>query len=108
MRNYWVCLVLGVVFGASNVGFVWASKTHTSRTENKPAQVAEMSDVSSGDSRSDWVYELKVRLEAGTDRILDDWLPRVGHQLNAAGLSFSGNVQVVEGVSLNFLSVFGQ
>lgn len=101
-------LVLGVVFGASNVGFVWASKTLTGRMENKPAQVAVMSAVSAGDSRSDWVYELKSRLEAGTDRILDDWLPRVGHQLNAAGLSFSGNVQVVEGVGLNFLSVFGQ
>jgi hypothetical protein len=44
------------------------------------------------------VYELKARLEAGTDRTLDDWLPRADHQLNAAGLLFIGNVQVVEQV----------
>ena len=98
MRKYWVRLVLGVVFGASNVSFVWESKTLTSRMENKSAQVAEMSDVSAGGSRSDWVYELKAHLEAGTDRTLDDWLPRADHQLNAAGLLFIGNVQVVEQV----------
>jgi hypothetical protein len=42
-----------VVFGASNVSFVWESKTLTSLMENKPAQVAEMSDVSADGSRSD-------------------------------------------------------
>ena len=65
-------LVLGVVFGASNVSFVWESKTLTSLMENKTAQVAEMSDVCAGGSMSDWVYELKAHLKAGTDRILDD------------------------------------
>lgn len=85
MRKYWGRLALGIffglVFGATNLGFVWASKTLTSRMENKPTQVEELAATEK--SKSDWVYDLKARLEEGSNRLLDDWLPRAGRELDA-------------------------
>ena len=70
MRNYWVRLVLGVVFGASNVGFVGASKTHTIADAEQAGQVAHMSHL----------------LPVISDQILDDWLLGASRHLNDTGM----------------------
>ncbi|MDB4635112.1 hypothetical protein OAE67_00045 [bacterium] len=65
-----VDLLLGVVLGASNIVFVWASKTHTIADAEQAGQVAHMSHL----------------LPVISDRILDDCLLGASHHLNDTGM----------------------
>ena len=63
-------LLLGVVLGASDIVFVWASKTHTIADAEQAGQVAHMSHL----------------LPVISDRILDDCLLGASHHLNDTGM----------------------
>jgi len=77
-------IVLGLIFGATNMGFVWAAKILTSRLENpagaKPnvAKVVEDPDTLTGG-----IEQLKLDLTRNTNELLDDWLPRAGRAMDA-------------------------
>jgi len=81
MRKYWFRLVvgiaLGLVFGATNMGFVWATKTLTSRLE-----AGDRAPAAAADAKLSRLDQLKVELEAKTDEVFDDWLPRADRPLD--------------------------
>ncbi|MGB0579783.1 MAG: ABC transporter ATP-binding protein [Limisphaerales bacterium] len=79
-------VVLGVIFGATNLGFVWATKILTVRfeqkTDAKPVAAAPV-QAEEGWQLSAKVEDLKHRLVNGTNEALDDWLPKTGRPMDA-------------------------
>ncbi|MEP6809419.1 MAG: ABC transporter ATP-binding protein [Chthoniobacterales bacterium] len=75
LRRYWLALVFGIMFsmlyGLSNGGFVWGTKTILDRFNSPPT--AE--DVASGKAKMS-------RVEAVTYELVDPWLPRKGREIN--------------------------
>ena len=76
LRRYWLALLAGIwfsiVFGLSNGGLVWGTKTILERMSPPPAQVAPV-EGSGGTSQ----------LARITHRLVDPWLPRVGREIDA-------------------------
>lgn len=91
MRRYWVRfgagVLLGVAFGISNLGFVWASKTLVSRLEpEKPtapvlAPTSALPPVAKG-NLTRRLDELKLTLEKESNHYVDSWLPRAGRPID--------------------------
>lgn len=75
LRRYWLALAAGVwfsvVFGLSNGGLVWGTKTILERLSPPPVTQT----VAAG--------ETGRRLEKITYRAVDPWLPRVGREIDA-------------------------
>ncbi|MBG88486.1 MAG: multidrug ABC transporter ATP-binding protein [Verrucomicrobiales bacterium] len=81
LRKYWgrfaIGVVLGLIFGATNLGFVWVVKTLTGRIDpSQPVQQVEDAEKNLGR-----IEKLKATVEAKTDEIFDEWLPKAGHPL---------------------------
>lgn len=82
MRQYkgrlFAGILLGLLFGASNLGFVWCSKILTSRLEKEQKIV----EVSQEDTWAGSIERLKHSLEHNTNEALDNWLPRVDRKID--------------------------
>jgi len=92
LRRYWVRfaagILLGVAFGISNLGFVWAGKTIVNRMD-----AAQMGALLGQGARknsqpvvagpfSERLEKLKTDLERGADQLVDPWLPRTGRAVD--------------------------
>lgn len=92
LRRYWVRfaagILLGVAFGISNLGFVWAGKTIVSRMDAQQMG-ALLGQSARKDSKpivagsfSQRLEKLKVDLERSADQLVDPWLPRTGRAVD--------------------------
>lgn len=96
LRKYrgrlFIGIILGLIFGATNVGFVWLSTVLTRRLDNKPtAAVVEVQKTDGKVAADTWLSDarrtmdsLKLRVEQKSDALVDDWLPRAGRSLDAS------------------------
>jgi subfamily B ATP-binding cassette protein MsbA len=75
LRRYWLVLVAGVAFsmiyGVSNGGLVWGTKTILDRLSPPPPQATQAAGGEAGS-----------KLERLTYRAVDPWLPRVGRKID--------------------------
>ena len=89
LRRYWgrvaVGVLLGILFGVSNAGFVWATRTLIGRMNPTPLIVdpataagAELTPAAEG-SR---VRAVIAHWDQVTQREVDPWLPRIGRSLD--------------------------
>ena len=89
LRRYWgrvvVGVLLGILFGISNAGFVWATRTLIGRMNPTPtmadpaaAEVADRAPAPAG-SR---VRAVIAHWDQVTQREVDPWLPRIGRSLD--------------------------
>jgi subfamily B ATP-binding cassette protein MsbA len=82
-------ILLGMVFGASNAVFIWATKTligrmtpPTATVETVEAQPASANAVSQSDfSISAWFDHARADLDRQMTAWVDPWLPAIGHPL---------------------------
>jgi ABC-type multidrug transport system fused ATPase/permease subunit len=75
LRRYWLALVAGVsfsiIFGLSNGGLVWGTKTILDRLSPPPPQATQAAGGEAGS-----------KLARITYRAVDPWLPRVGRKID--------------------------
>ena len=69
-------ILLGILFGLSNAGFVWATKTLIGRMA--PASEIQSAKESANPKKATVLDRTKLQLEQTTDRWVDAWLPYSG------------------------------
>src|SRR5262245_53311334 len=72
-------ILLGMLFGLSNAGFVWATKTLISRLAPEPEVRAEVTPRGAKHDR--FFDRLKVQLDNTTRKVMDPWLPAFGQPI---------------------------
>jgi ABC-type multidrug transport system fused ATPase/permease subunit len=84
LRRYWVRLAAGVLagmlFGVSNAGFVWGTKTLIGRMAPQPEAQVELKPEETKPGR--FFDRLKTQLEEKTHQWADAWLPYAGRSLD--------------------------
>ncbi|MBM3840867.1 MAG: ABC transporter ATP-binding protein [Verrucomicrobia bacterium] len=76
-----VGILLGIAFGFSNAGFVWATKTLIGRmAPESETQAAKTPANAAGTATA--LDRAKLRLEQTTDRWVDPWLPYAGRPVD--------------------------
>ncbi|HVR36509.1 MAG TPA: ABC transporter ATP-binding protein [Methylomirabilota bacterium] len=86
LRRYWGRLVagvlLGILFGMSNAGLVWSTKTLIGRMAPPPdASVAGVASERA-DAGTDRLTEITRRIDDRVKEALDAWIPRAGRGLD--------------------------
>lgn len=80
-------ILLGVLFGLSNASFVWATKTLITRMSPPATAAAAPATLAAGTLPAAAAParpsgQLKARLEEGTQRLVDPWLPAAGRPVD--------------------------
>ena len=80
-------ILLGILFGVSNLGFVWASKTLIGRMDSETVAAANQSAAkqkagSETTAFSARIERTKLLVEQWVNERLDPWLPRQGRALD--------------------------
>lgn len=90
-QRYWVRLflgiLLGVLFGLSNGAFVWATKTLIGRMSPEPAPITQtvtngIASVKADERPPSALSKWRDRLQEGTEKAVDPWLPRFGRPID--------------------------
>src|SRR5436190_244310 len=82
LRRYWTRLVLGlflgVIFGATSASFVWATKTMVERLGDPNSSRKQIVAA----TKAVKPQKLPSAFKLKTDRVLDEWLPRFGREMD--------------------------
>jgi ATP-binding cassette, subfamily B, bacterial MsbA len=78
-------IVLGLVFGATHMGFVWAAKIMTGRFEPQSVSEVVAAPMAAADAvgLTERLEGAKLQLEININALLDDWLPRADRPLDS-------------------------
>ena len=72
-------ILMGILFGLSNAGFVWATKTLIGRLAPEAEVRAELKPQRPRQER--FLDRLKVQLDTTTHNVMDPWLPYIGRPI---------------------------
>src|SRR2546427_635003 len=73
-------VLLGILFGLSNAGFVWGTKTIIGRLAPETELQAKLKPEKLKQQR--FFDRLKIQLDNQTHRLVDPWLPYLGRPIN--------------------------
>jgi ATP-binding cassette, subfamily B, bacterial MsbA len=83
--RFFVGVILGLIFGATNISFIWVATTLADRMEETTVgnTTVVQSGVATAPEGNGLVDRSRAKLQLATDEVVDAWLPRRGRPLSA-------------------------